>query len=122
MGSLADHTRTQRSCSVLNPTCRVLPDLMGRTLQIVTPGKEELVCCVQKSTKALIMEVSRVLPLTQASWGRTFVAVHMTGRKQSTAWKSLLKVTGAVCRVYTAHGLFVSLSAGCSGRRVGDAD
>lgn len=30
---------------------------MGRTLQIVTAGKEELVCFVQKSAKALIMEV-----------------------------------------------------------------
>lgn len=35
---------------------RVLPDLMGRTLQIVNE-REELVCFIQKSTKALIMEV-----------------------------------------------------------------
>lgn len=36
---------------------RVLPDLMGRTLQIVTPN-DELVCFVQKSTKALIQEAA----------------------------------------------------------------
>jgi hypothetical protein len=33
---------------------------MGRTLQIVTHEKEELVCFVQKASKALIMEVSWV--------------------------------------------------------------
>jgi hypothetical protein len=36
--------------------CRVLPDLMGRTMQFVN-DKEELVCFVQKTTKAMIMEV-----------------------------------------------------------------
>lgn len=39
---------------------RVLPDLMGRTLQIVTHEKEELVCFVQKTAKALVMEVSSI--------------------------------------------------------------
>lgn len=86
---------------------------MGRTLQIVTPDKEELVCYVQKSAKALIMEVSRVLPRLPGG----FVAVHMTGREQPPG--RVLKVTGAMCRGCT---LFVSVSAGCSGCRVRDAD
>lgn len=51
--------RLLRCCAVLCYACRVLPDLMGRTLQIVTHEKEELVCFVQKSTKALIMEVGQ---------------------------------------------------------------
>lgn len=45
-------------------SCRILPDLMGRTLQIVAHGSEQLVCFVQKSTKALVMEVR----MAQGSW------------------------------------------------------
>ncbi|KIZ03225.1 hypothetical protein MNEG_4734 [Monoraphidium neglectum] len=36
---------------------RILPDLMGRTFQIVNP-RDELVCFCQKSTKALVLEAA----------------------------------------------------------------
>jgi hypothetical protein len=91
---------------------------MGRTLQIVTPEKEELVCYIQKSTKALILEVSRRLfrHLLRGS----MLSVCVQSRQVPTT--SLRSSESQRCRVWCPASLFVSVNAGCSGCRVGDAD